>query len=65
MPCLPLNQIARRRRPMAMSGVLALAVATAAHAGKPPKPPEPEMFDLDPVLRSEVRVTEDFCAKPA
>jgi hypothetical protein len=65
MPCLPLSRIAPRRRLMAMTGVLALAVTTAAEASKPPRPPEPEMFDLDPVLRSEVRVTEDFRAKPA
>ena len=65
MPCLTLNRIAPRRRLSAIAGVLALATATAAQAGKPPKPPAPEMFDLDPVLRSEVRVTEDFCAKPA
>lgn len=65
MPCPPLKRIAPRGCTIAMTGVLALAVATAAHAGKPSKPPEPEMFDLDPALRLEVRITEDFRAKPA
>lgn len=50
---------------LAVAGVLALVLATAAEAGKLPKPPVPEMFDLDPALRSEVRVTDDFRAKPA
>lgn len=65
MPRLPMIQRATNLPLLIALAMLALGFAATADARKPPKPPAAEIFDLDPALRTEVRITENFRAKPA